>query len=474
MFVGEGKVGLAEVSERIFGDKCSEEAKGSKAGYGKLEEASANSQIPNCPKCRSAKTWHNGTRPALFGEPIQRLICRDCGFRFSDPKDVARAKKELQEEQLIESKKLRIESPLSNLCQICDETSKFSVYPATETENLVTELYEKKLVVPQKEAIDTQDLRGAVVDFIFHMQQQNRAEITKTNYSYNLDYLITYGANLFDPLSVKYVLQNKLKDPVTQKDKSNARKYNLLKAYKAFATAYEIDITAAKIPKYKPGRGLPYLPPETHLDQLIAACGDIMAAYLQVLKETAARPVEACRILWEEVDFVQRKIPIIHPAKDNNPRVLNMSEKLYNMLKKIEHTKERVFHYKNERVVGKTFNIMRQKAIRKTGMPSLRKIHLYTFRYWRGTVEFQETGQEASVMILLGHTSTRYIWLYVQLSKIYFGGTPKYTHVWVNDREEEGKLVDEGYTLVRTDPKDGASLYCKKILGQAAQLIGHD
>ena len=79
------------------------------------------------------------------------------------------------------------------------------------------------------------------------------------------------------------------------------------------------------------------------MDQLIAACGYIMAAYLQLLKETGARPVEACRILWEELDFVQRKIPIIHPAKDCNPRVLDMSEKLYNMLKTLEHTHERVF-----------------------------------------------------------------------------------------------------------------------------------
>jgi hypothetical protein len=107
------------------------------------------------------------------------------------------------------------------------------------------------------------------------------------------------------------------------------------------------------------------------------------------------------------------------------------------------------------------------------GIKGLRKITLYTFRYWRATVEFQETGREVPVMILLGHKSTKYLWLYVQLAHIYFGGSPKYTSVWVNNREEETKLSDAGYTLVRTDPRDGSSLYRKQLFA-AAQLIGHD
>jgi integrase len=227
------------------------------------------------------------------------------------------------------------------------------------------------------------------------------------------------------------------------------------------------------MPNYKPTRKLPYLSPEAHMDVLIASCSYEMAALLQTLKETAARPVEAMRILWDELDFLQRKIPIKHPAKGCNQRVLDMSEKLSNMLKSLPHKQEKVFIYKNERVAGKTFRVMRQNAITKTGIKELRKITLYTFRYWRATVEFQETGQEVPVMILLGHKSTKYLWLYVQLAKIYFGGTPKYTSVWVNNREEETKLSDAGYTLVRTDPRDGASLYRKQI-SAAAQLIGHD
>jgi hypothetical protein len=67
----------------------------------------------------------------------------------------------------------------------------------------------------------------------------------------------------------------------------------------------------------------------------------------------------------------------------------------------------------------------------------------------------------------------RYVYVYVRLAHIYFGGVHKYVSVWVNDREQETKLSDEGFQLVRTDPKDGASLY-RKLDMTAAKMIGHD
>ena len=404
--------------------------------------AGTNSQIPKCPKGCRGKVWRDGHYSPMFGDSIQRWSCCECGYKFSDPKDLVKAKKALQDVERIESMKLKSPDDIDSNCQICVNDK--------ETKNLVAD-QTTTLVIPQKH--EKADQKGAVVNFIFHLQQQEKAEVTQTGYGYNLDFLIDHGANLFDPFSVKDVLVNKLKNEITQKDKTDVRKYNLLKAYKSFAKAYGIDVKPAAFAKYKPTRQIPYLPPEAHMDQLIAACSYEMAAFLQLLKETAARPVEAMRILWEELDFLQGHIPIKHPAKGCNPRVLRMSEKLSNMLKSLPRGQEKVFIYKNERVAGKTFRVMRKHAITKTGIKELRKITLYTFRYWRATVEFQETGKEVPVMILLGHKSTKYLWLYVQLAHIYFGGTPKYTSIWVNNREEETKLADDGYMLVRTDPK---------------------
>jgi hypothetical protein len=83
------------------------------------------------------------------------------------------------------------------------------------------------------------------------------------------------------------------------------------------------------------------------------------------------------------------------------------------------------------------------------------------------------TGKEVPVMILLGHTSCNHIYKYVQLAHTYFGGSPKYKHQWVETREDEGKLVDYGWELVRTDSRDGACLY-RKLDVSSAKLIGHD
>lgn len=97
-----------------------------------------------------------------------------------------------------------------------------------------------------------------------------------------------------------------------------------------------------------PDRPIPYLPPEQHMDFLIASCNQEMAALLQTLKETAARPCEALRILWDELDFINKKIPINHPAKGCNARILDMSDKLFGMLMNLPRdNRKRLFVYKN-------------------------------------------------------------------------------------------------------------------------------
>jgi integrase len=197
------------------------------------------------------------------------------------------------------------------------------------------------------------------------------------------------------------------------------------------------------------------------MDLLIASCNQEMAALLQTLKETAARPCEALRILWDELDFVNRKIPINHPAKGCNARILDMSEKLFEMLMNLPRdNRKKAFAYKNSASAGKTLRVMRRQAAKKLGIQEMLKIDMYTFRYWRATVEFQKYQTEVAVMVLLGHKSTKYLWLYVQLAKIYFGGPRTYVCHIAYTREQETKLIEQGFEYIRTD-KDGASLYRK-------------
>lgn len=94
MAAGEGKVGLAVgASERIFGDKCSEEANVIEASFiGKSVEpllgsaAGASSQIPNCPNCKvePKKVYRNGHRYLKDGTSVQRCICKKCDQGFTE------------------------------------------------------------------------------------------------------------------------------------------------------------------------------------------------------------------------------------------------------------------------------------------------------------------------------------------------------------------------------------------------------
>ena len=167
-------------------------------------QGSANTNPLNpCPHCGSTKLWRDGQRSPMFGNPIQRWLCRDCGLRFSDPDDTQKAKEAVETVEMIESKSLRSKDAIVTTRQICVDDK--------ETKNLVTELVSQKLVVPQKSEYDIKDQKGAVVNFVFYLQQQEKAETTWTHYGYSLDFLIDHGANLFDPFSVKDVLVTSLK-----------------------------------------------------------------------------------------------------------------------------------------------------------------------------------------------------------------------------------------------------------------------
>lgn len=448
----EGKVGLQ------FENSSPESAFGNQKPVSKSfcksvtkVSAGVNSQIPKCPKGCNGKVWRDGHYTPMFGERIQRWSCCECGYKFSDPSGIERAREALKQIETIESKALKSQTNKDTISQIC----------VLETKNLVAE-QTPVLVVPQKHELE--DQKGAIVKFLFWMQQNGKAKTTFNPYTYNLQFLVKNGANLFDPKSVNDILYRG-----ALADKKGGRKYNLRKCYIAFMHAYGIE---GKIDKPKINRPLPYLPPENHLDALIANAGYSMAPLLQTLKETAARPIEALRIQWADIDFLQNKISINYPAKNCNTRTISVSQKLTDMLKNLSRDRQTVFPYKDPESASKTFRVMRQRAIHKLGIPELRKIHEYTFRYWRATVEYQEYGKEGPVMLLLGHKTNQQMYKYVQLAHVYFVGSPKYVSKWITSDEEELKAVNDGWLLVREDKENRRCLYKKQV--SSAATIGHD
>lgn len=404
-----------------------------------LKSAGTNSQIPSCPKGCRGKVWQQGHWKKHLYE-IQRWMCCECGYIFSDPKQLKEANKKLQRVETIESMELKSPRDIDSNCQI----------RVKETKNLGAE--EKTICIPQKH--EKEDLKGAVISFIWHLKRQNYAEDTLYAYGYNLQALIKLGIDLFDP-------QNFI-DKMSQlgDSKTNIRKYNLAKAYKAFLNYNKIK---ADIPKYKFKRPLPYVPPEAFLDQLIASAGsNQLSTFMQTLKETGARPGEAFRLEWTDIDIANKTINISHPEKGCNPRILPISDKLLKMIQELPHAKANfIFNYKNKHVCGQSFRKMRKRAIKKLGNLEFAKIDFYTFRYWRATEEYDLSHKDfEAVMYLLGHNSLRYVLLYKQLSKARrYGATEKYIVKEAKTKKQEIELLEDGFEWVKDRGK--TALYRK-------------
>ncbi len=166
---------------------------------------------PLCPQCKSKKVWRDGTRSPMFGDPIQRWLCRECGLRFSDPNDVLLAKKAIETIEMIETKSLKTTNDKVVNCQIC----------VTETKNLVAE--QQKTEVLRRE---TADVKGKLVEFAWWMKKEGYRDATIIGRSKLLRILTRRQADLYDPESVKKVISNQ---PWCE-----GRKANAVDAYSSF------------------------------------------------------------------------------------------------------------------------------------------------------------------------------------------------------------------------------------------------
>jgi integrase len=411
----------------IFGEAGSQ-------NKGKSDTHESAGTSPPCPECHSQRVWKDAHRFSVFGDRIQRWLCRDCGLRFSDPNDVKNAWSS-QEKAARES--------LTNEIKASDNIASNGQICVKETKNLAAE--QETIEVPRRNEVD---LKGAIVDFLWQLKKQNRSEDTIKAYGYALNTLINIGVNPYDP-------QSFLETMPSQTQWSETRKYNITKAYRCFLNQNKIK---ASLPKYKVTRPLPYIPTEEFLDQLIASSNQQMAAFLQTLKETGARPGEAWKLSWDDLDIEGKKLNISHPEKGCNPRIRPISDKLLRMLLALPRTQKRIFTYKTKDVAGKTFREMRKRAIRKLGNPELRKIDFYTFRYWRATMEYRRYHDFGCVMVLLGHKSLRYVLLYAQLSDAYCSNEA-YVCKEARTRQEAKQLIEDGFEYVMD--KEGISLFRK-------------
>jgi integrase len=172
--------------------------------------------------------------------------------------------------------------------------------------------------------------------------------------------------------------------------------------------------------KYQPKQ--PFVPLESELDQLIAACGKKTATFLQMLKDTGARSGEVCKLKWTDIDDKTNAVRINNPEKNSNARTIKVSAKTIAMI-----------------------NAMPKKYGEYVFNPRLKQIHLHTFRHWKATTEYARTKDILYVMRLLGHKNIQNTLIYTHLISF---ESDEYHSATASTVDQAKQLIEAGFEYV--------------------------
>ena len=432
MVDGEGQAGLA-----VFAEECILNANvGSKSSKSETTDGSAGTR-PLCPKCHSKKVWRDSLRYSVFGDKIQRWLCRDCGLRFSDPKDIKNSwSNQEKAARQAPSNDIKSGNGIVSTRQIC----------VTETKNLVAEQQTTEVLRG-----NTGDIKGKLVEFAWWMKKEGCRDATIFGRSKLLRILHRRGADLYDPESVK--------GTIAKQQWCEGRKANAVDSYSAF-----LRMTGGnwQAPKYKPIRKIPFVPKETEIDQLITGCSHRAATFLQLLKETGARGGEIWMLEKDWIDYEANTVSIT-PEKDINPRIFHISQKLIGMLRSLpndygkyvfSHPTMPLDHFRDN------FTQQRKRIAHHIQNPRLQRISFKTLRTWKGTMEYHRTKDILYVMSVLGHKNIKNTLLYIQLEEALFKDEIDYISKVAQTENEALVLIEAGFDFVCDF--DGHKLFKKR------------
>ena len=384
--------------------------------------------------------YKDGFRRLASGDEVQRWLCRNCGYRFSET-----SWNNSEDSQNVQ----KIQRQILNCADALPYNRQVSVTQSKEAKNLA-EVESRNEKQAAGATVQAADIKGKIIEFLWHLKKQGLAEISIKGYRDRLLQMVKNKVNLLDPEAVKEFLAK-------QSSWSNRTKMIDTTIYDHFLKVLKISWDP---PIYKPERKLPFIPTEQEIDQLIAAAGKKLATFLQVLKETGARCGEAARLEWTDIDF-ERKTTHITPEKGSNPRILPISAKLTIMLQNLPKKSERVFPA-TLNAIKSNFFLQRRTIARKMGNPRLLKIHLHTFRHFKGTTEYHKTKDIIHVQQILGHQDIKSTMMYIQIEQALFQNSmDDEFHVKVAKTEEEIKgLLEIGYEFILQ--KDGLAYFRKR------------
>jgi len=356
-----------------------------------------------CPNCHSIKNWKDGVRETSFGS-VQRFVCRECGSRFSD------------------SKNLNLENSDYGVSQLCAELEAKKLGTATETKTVAGEKNE------------------AEQEYRLYLKKQAYSEATVHTRVKLLKLLEKKGANLLNPESVKQV--------IAEQDRwSSGHKQVVVQAYSSFAKMMHIQWEP---PGYKHIKSLPFIPSEKEIDALIAGMSKKIATSLQLLKETGMRIGEAWNLKWTDIDQERNTIRC-RAEKHGNPREFKVSPKLLCMLNVLPKTNDYIFAKANLNGHRWSYEKQRKRLASKLQNSRINEIKFHTFRHWFATREYAKTNSPLHVQERLGHRNINSTMVYTHIIKTegdnYYSATAKTT-------EEAQRLIEEGFSFVCTTPEN--------------------
>jgi integrase/rubredoxin len=382
----------------------------------------SRSQILKCPECGSTRLYKDGLRYLSDGTTVQRWLCRNCGYRFSE-------KKPLQKNQ-----NWQINTPSTFLSkrQVCELLTRAS-------KNLTT--VETRQETAQREGAQQSrvDVEGEILRYLVWLKNQAYSHHTIRSRASLLGSLTKKKADLNDPESVKEAIANA----------NNWSETTKLLATTAYDSFLKWQGKTWIPPRYKQTQKLPFIPIEEELNALIAVCGKKVATMLQILKETGARLGEAFQLEWTDIDFGRHTIRINHPEKGSNPRILPITEKLAGMINTLPKKNPKIFGDGSLKTFETSFWNQRKKAAFKLQNPRLKAITYHTFRHWKATMEYHKTHDIFHVQRLLGHKNIQNTAIYITLENSVFQAKDDEFHAAVaKNLEEACKLVEIGFEYV--------------------------
>lgn len=346
--------------------------------------------LPSCPECGAApeRIYKCGWRHTNNG-PVQRYMCRNCGYRFSHSCSTRES-----------FKPLNLPPAHTSSRQACDDLAERASNAGQVLELAISQQPEKQAQregTTQTQTADQAAIKGLLAQFAAYLEKEGYS--SENDYYNLLKRLAKRGADLLDPESVKVTVA-KMKKPDGAPCKDGTKMLTV-EAYKCFAMMLNIKWTP---PKYKQEEIIPWTPEEIELDQLIAGCQSRrMAAFLECLKETYTDPLEALRIQWGDVDFEHKIITINHPCKGHLPGKMPVKTKLLAMLDLLPRKNELVFATTYPRIASVFWTTRRRVAARLQN-PRILRISFRSFRHWGGTmVAYHANGNMLVVKKALRH-----------------------------------------------------------------------